>query len=82
MACDTKGINFKDLTIDELVQLQNSLSKKRNITPREASIYWETPLDAIYKFIKEGKIIAFHPFGVTSKWLIDVKKSEELLYSN
>ena len=50
MACDTKGKNYKDLTIDELVQLQNSLSKKRNITPREASIYWETPLDAIYKY--------------------------------
>lgn len=79
MAKDTKGKTFNDFSLKELVEIQNTMAAKNTLTPSEASIFLEVSLDRVYKLIKENKIVAFHPFGATTKWLIDVKATMALL---
>lgn len=79
MAKDVKGKSYNDFTMKDLIELQEVMSTKNTLTPSEASIWLEIPIDGIYKLIKKKKISAFHPFGATSKWLIDVKKTMALM---
>ena len=79
MAKDIKGKTYNDFSIKELVAIQEIMSTKNTLTPSEASIWLEIPIDGIYKLIRKKKIVAFHPFGATSKWLIDVKKTMTLM---
>lgn len=79
MAKDIKGKTYNDFNMKDLVAIQEVMSTKNTLTPSEASIWLEIPIDGIYKLIRKKKISAFHPFGATSRWLIDVKKTMAMM---
>lgn len=81
MAKDIKGKTYNDFNMKDLIEIQEVMSKKNTVTPSEASILFEIPIDRIYKLIQMKKIAAFHPFGATSRWLIDVKKTMAMMAS-
>lgn len=82
MAKDLKGKKYNDFSSKELQEVRNILSKNKTLTPSEASILLQIPLDGIYKLIKKGAVVAFHPFGIKSRWLVNVEATLKNLYGN
>lgn len=58
--------NWKELSQEELIKMQNLLDKKPSMTIGECGIWLQMSISQVHKLIKKGQIVAYHPFGGTA----------------
>lgn len=76
---EIKGKSYKDFELDELVEIQDLLEKKKFLTPHETGIWLGMPTRSVYKLINKGVIDAFHLYPGAQAWLIDTKETKKNL---